>query len=293
MTNNKLNVNSINGSLALTVLSERFFDGEYTSATIVSKKSFNLTESEKKLIIKFRAAFRTDLGIYPHIRLMPDRMIEFWKINYDSESITYRYEYDNIWNGFRRLYENTNGTETKNMTDKIDVHQFQNYQFQFYNNTFKWILNQKEYFRNELIFEHHEDPSGEHQMSLIVDNLENFVLILNEPLRFVITVFVDERNREKLPYFKYLDCSSLILDYLIVEELDEFNFEKIPVATKFSVSEINNVCNQIEWISVQQRENDFMPNTRLKLVWQDEFEGSTLNESLWNFMVHQNKCESN
>ena len=76
MTNKKLNVNSINGSIALTVLKENFFDGEYTSGTIVSKKSFNLTQFGTKLIIEFRAAFRTDLGIYPQILLMPDNTLE-------------------------------------------------------------------------------------------------------------------------------------------------------------------------------------------------------------------------
>ena len=108
----------------------------------------------------------------------------------------------------------------------------------------------------------------------------------------MITVHIDRKNRDKFPNSKG-DCSSLILDYLIVEELDELNFEKVPSVSKLSVSEINNVCEKIKLISRWQRESVFIPNSSLKLVWFDEFEGSKLNESLWTVMVHQNKCESN
>ena len=88
------------------------------------------------------------------------------------------------------------------------------------------------------------------------------------------------------------------MDYLIVEEVDELNFEKVSGVSKLLVSEINNVCNNIEWMSNWLskrflRETKFIPNLNLKLVWRDEFESNTLNESLWNVMVHQKKCENN
>ena len=143
ITNNKLNINSINGSLALTALREKFFDGEYTSAAIVSKKSFNLSEFGTKFIIKLRAAFTTDLDIYPRILLMTDSTLEN---PYDSEIITVlNYKDGKIWNGLWQRNGNTTETELRNLTDEINVHQFQDYQFEYYNKTFKYILNQKEY----------------------------------------------------------------------------------------------------------------------------------------------------
>ena len=107
----------------------------------------------------------------------------------------------------------------------------------------------------------------------------------------MITVHIDVKNRRIFPYVP--KCSSLILDYLIVEELNELNFEKVKSESKLSVSDINNVCEKIELISKWPRETVFIPNSSLKLVWFDEFKGSKLNESLWTVMVHQNKCESN
>ena len=70
------------------------------------------------------------------------------------------------------------------------------------------------------------------------------------------------------------------------------NFEKVSNVSNLSHSKINNVCNELELISESERETEFIPNTSLKLVWFDQFEGTTLNESLWSVLVHQNKCES-
>ena len=148
ITNNKRNIFSYNGSLALTLLKEKYFDGDFTTATIISKTSFNLTEFGTKLVIKFRAAFRKDLGIYPQILLLSDKTIESilsGKESYTKFLITIlNYGEGKIWNGLWSGYDTNNISKWENYTGNIDFNEFQEFQFESFNKTYKWRLNEKE-----------------------------------------------------------------------------------------------------------------------------------------------------
>ena len=137
------------------------------------------------------------------------------------------------------------------LADQINVQQFQDYHLEYHNETFKWILNQREYLiRNRLstrelsrnfdqifespwkaiddndnttfieiddyevddeVFEQSDNTNGTHLLPktflnrnkksrIIIDNY--FWLNSLNPLRLVITVHLDKRNRKKLklPY---------------------------------------------------------------------------------------------
>ena len=121
---------------------------------------------------------------------------------------------------------------------------------------------------------------------------------LDIPLKLVITIHIDKSAQNIINYYKSKcplncnnrdKCSSLLLDYLVVYEIEN---SKVSDVFKFPITDITDFCIKFEYPSYYPREIFYEPDQSLKLVWRDEFRGNTLNKSLWTLLAHKNKCES-
>ena len=88
----------------MTAIKEPFANHSFTSATIITKKSFNLTRSN--LIFEIRASFPSAKGVFGVILLSPQEVIEENRFN---ENFVFLINYDkSIKAGYiRRNYYNT------------------------------------------------------------------------------------------------------------------------------------------------------------------------------------------
>ena len=69
-TNRTRNLRTISGTLVLTAIQGSFANKSFTSATIITRQSFNLTSSN--LIFKIRGAFPLAEGIFGAVLLIPE-----------------------------------------------------------------------------------------------------------------------------------------------------------------------------------------------------------------------------
>ena len=259
MTNDIINVRTINGTLTLTAVREKYFDGEYTSSTIISRQSFEWKSSgsNTKLLIQFRAAFATDLGIFPRIILTQNHR------RYNFITVL-SYENKRLWKRFKTQKNDNEQNKLLNGTYQTDLNQFQNYEFEILAGQYKWRLNGKEYLstnESELISENYP-PNW----------------------RLVITVHVDRQHELEL------GCSSLIIDYIRVyqDDLTRNHFGDIAKI----LPNIEQICDAIKTNYQTQRNMEFVPDQSLKPVWKDEFSGNKLNESLWLVLGSRDECQS-
>ena len=72
-TNRTKNIRIISGSLVLTAIQEPLANHSFTTATVISKESFNLTRSN--LIFKVRASFPSAKGVFGVILLTPEEYL--------------------------------------------------------------------------------------------------------------------------------------------------------------------------------------------------------------------------
>ena len=69
-TNSTKNLRIISGALVLTAIKESFANKSFTSATVITRQSFNLTRSN--LIFEVRAALLTAEGVFAIILLISE-----------------------------------------------------------------------------------------------------------------------------------------------------------------------------------------------------------------------------
>src|SRR5690349_1045941 len=69
-TNRTKNLRTLSGALVLTAIQESIANHSFTSATIITRESFNLTSSN--LIFEVSAALPTAEGVFGVILLLPD-----------------------------------------------------------------------------------------------------------------------------------------------------------------------------------------------------------------------------
>ena len=287
MTNNTNNIKTINGSLVLTVNQDKYFDGDFTSATIVSKQTFEWKDTRYKLLIKYRAAFDSDAGIYPRIFLISYDQVAYDKYNFIT---VLNYQEKRLWNG---LWPENSEIMIKNLTYQ-DFTRLQYFEFEYFENNYKWRLNQIDYitkdnfdltYPNKKIFQRNKRGMGRYHWTA---NLPWHYF--HPKLKLVITLHIDHNRVDEL---KQLDCASLIIDSIRVYKINSTEKNEIRNDLTDDKLNIKQIC--VEQINKSRNRNNmekFSPDDTLQFVWSDEFEGNQLNETLWTILGNTDRCQS-
>ena len=124
-TNRTKNLRTISGALVLTAIKEYFANHSFTSATIITRESFNLSSSN--LIFEIRVALPTTDGLSGQVLLIPEDDLKTGSINGKifhlmnlNSSIKYGYKY------------NQDDFNTKPFESRTDLQEFQTYRFENY-----------------------------------------------------------------------------------------------------------------------------------------------------------------
>ena len=200
------NLRTISGALVLTAFQESFADHSFTSATVISKDSFNLSSSN--LTFEVRAAVPTAGGLYGQIMFIPE---QDFKNNSINGTIFILMNFRTIKSGF--TYD-PDTFSVKHFNSMTDLEQFQTYRFhsdpgqnQFINDTiFHWSMNETLYSPSDSLHVNCAYPK-----CLNILNKGQFRLVLNLAVDNILdssTQVIRQSSRWK--------CSSMIVDYVRV-----------------------------------------------------------------------------
>ena len=187
-TSNKVNLRTINGTLAITARKEKYFDSGFTTATIISKDTFKLHSKSERLLFRIRASLPLIDGLIPRVYLISSPTKEFSTIESSINIINYNSLIDQA-----------------NITKNTDLNEFQDYEMIFDKDNFIWLFNDLQ------MAEKSSNEKSNKEIKPYPD-INDFKFSPNSDLDhyLVITVNVIKEKFDQAPNSEELSCNSLL-----------------------------------------------------------------------------------
>ena len=254
-TNSTKNLRIISGALVLTAIKESFANKSFTSATVISRQSFNLTRSN--LIFEARAALPTAEGVFAIVLLIPEEDVSkyclkeafFLLVNY-HKTIKAGYKRTGQYDTFKRF----------NTSPKLN--RFSEYYTEFHQvntlPTSTWSID-----RNL-------QSSWKNSINVTCNVQDCEAMIKKTKFRLAISLvigaFLEGGDMQQVMIkAKNWWCSSMIVDYIRVYELDQFETLNNPLIFKNSVEKrAGEICNHV---SLELGRKNFMKDDKDDNSW--------------------------
>ena len=241
-TNRSKNLRTISGALVLTAIQESFVNHSFTSATIITRESFNLSSSN--LLFEVRASFPTSQDVFGQLLLIPEQDL-FDKGHFKRKNINGKVSIlMNIENTIKAGFSNVYRVYAQPFVKSPEIDVFTRFLIKFNQwdriFTLFWSLNGS------------VNTASSNSLKIPCSNNEACTILLNKgEFRLVIDLMVGNllqggHDDKFIQNSRNWLCTSMIIDYIKVydfstfEDLDEFEFFNSSVEKS-----AKDICNQV------------------------------------------------
>ena len=248
--------------IRVAIAQPRVFDSRHITAMIVSRQTFKINPI-KSYLVEVRASLTNWHGMTPYIFLYG----EYGNNNPEHFKIPIV-----TFNGI--LLDGLAHNSTEYLTSGYNFRELHKYQIIYHDNSFTWL-------RNGTIIATSINLWNKKDSSNFQDNAFEYKLI--------ISLAVAE-NKIPKGYLPGVCDAIIIIDYIKVYQYNhsEFNYGNKIDSTEYQ-GNFADVCDNVHK-DIYPPEK-FTKNNTSKLLFNDEFDGDSLNENKWLIQANQSICE--